>query len=323
LHEAAALRPLFPPAGYFTYTGRAFDQLASPGFLLQNQSDIMNQPSTRHPSPLPAPFLVFIGFCAIACVLMLGSLRPLIDKWLAFDESLGHALVLFLVICAWLWTTRRRFDAAARAPSLRGVALVGLVSLGWTLVALGDIALLEQLALIALFFALAVLVAGWRSMLVAAPPLAMLLFCVPIWDELNSVLLDMSASVVGSFFSVTPITSYVSGNSIILPAGTIIIAGGCSGLRYLIVGLAMANLASATNRLPLKQQLIANAIALGLMVLVNWVRIIVITLVAYFTDMQSSLVADHETFGWILFGFALLPLLLYVRSAPQRKEVSS
>lgn len=270
--------------------------------------------------PLAQPFRWFAAGCVAACLVHLDSLRPLIAKWLMFDQSMGHALVLFLVICGWLWAGRERFDRLARAPSRRGVGMIGLAALAWFLAALGDIELLEQLVMIAMFYSLAVLVAGWRSAVSIAPQLAMLLFCVPIWDELNDQLVDLSALMVGGFFSFTPITSHVAGNAITLPAGTVVIADGCSGLRYLIVGLAMANLASSMNRLRFRHQVIANLLALGLMLAVNWVRIIVIVFVAYYTDMQGHLVRHHENFGWMVFGVALLPLLLYTRHAPHRPE---
>lgn len=269
-------------------------------------------------TPLTRPFLWFMAGCVAACAVYLDSLRPLVAKWLMFDQSTGHALVLFLVVCGWLWSGREQFDRFARAPSRRGVGMIGLASLAWFAAALGDIELIEQLAMLAMLYSLAVLVAGWRSAISIAPQLGMLLFCIPIWDELNDQLVDLSAFVVGGFFSFTPITSHVAGNAISLPAGTIVIADGCSGLRYLIVGLAMANLASSLNRLTLKSQLIANLLALLLMLAVNWVRIIVIVIAAYVTDMQADLVRHHENFGWMLFGGALLPLLLYARYAPHR-----
>lgn len=250
------------------------------------------------------------------------SLRPLVSQWLQFDQSLGHAFALFLIICGWLWSLRTRFDAVARAPSLRGVALLGAASLAWLLAALGDIDLLEQLALIPLFGAIAVLVAGWRSALKLAPPLAMLLFCIPVWDELNEQLVDMSAWAVGNVLSVLSITSYMQGNTVVLPSGNVVIADGCSGLRYLIVGLAMANLASSINRLGWRHQLLANLLALVLMVGLNWLRIIVIVVMAYTTEMQTSLVRNHEGFGWVLFGIALIPLLLFVRAAPQKPGIA-
>ncbi|MFM7785659.1 MAG: archaeosortase/exosortase family protein, partial [Gammaproteobacteria bacterium] len=206
-----------------------------------------------------------------------------------------------------------RFDAAATGPTRVGLLFAAVTASGWLAVALGDIALLEQLALIGLFFSVAVLVAGWKSALVVAPPLAMLVFCIPIFDELNDQLVQLSSLVVGAFFQLTPITSFMAGNTIILPSGTIIIAGGCSGLRYVVVGLALANLASSMNSLSWRNQIIANVLALTLMLFVNWFRIIVIVGLAYITEMRTPLVENHENFGWVLFAVALIPLLLFVR----------
>jgi exosortase len=273
--------------------------------------------TTPDTATLPRPFLWFAGASALTCLFYWPSIAPLLRKWLQFDHSLGHGLTLFLMVCVWLWTCRGRFDAAATAPSLVGLLLTALTTAAWLAVALGDIALLEQLTLIGLFFSLAVLVAGWKSALVLAPPLAMLLFCIPIFDELNDQLVQLSSLVVGAFFDLTPITYFMAGNTIILPSGTIVIAGGCSGLRYLVVGLALANLASSMNALSWRNQIIANLLAIALMLFVNWFRIIVIVGLAYITEMRTPLVENHENFGWVVFAVGLIPLLLYVRKTAQ------
>lgn len=278
----------------------------------------MYAPTPGRGPALPHPFLWFAAGCIIASGVYGASIQPLLHQWLKFDHSLGHAFALFLIICGWLASIRREFDAVARAPSIRGAALVGLLSMAWVSVALGDIDLLEQLVLIPLFAAIAVWVAGWRSALTVVPPLSMLVFCIPVLDEANDQLVDLSTWAVGNILEMLVITSHMQGNSIILPAGTVVIAGGCSGLRYIVVGLAMANLASTLNRLGWRHQLLANLLALALMIGLNWLRITVIVVMAYVTNMQTSLVQSHEGFGWVLFAAALIPLLIYIRSAPQK-----
>lgn len=261
----------------------------------------------------PSPFAVFAALCATALVLYSASLVPLMRQWAQSDESLGHAPVLFVVICGWLWASRHRFNQAARPPSLRGAALVGAASMGWLLVSLGDIDLLEQLLMLPMFLALAVLAAGWRSALTLIAPVLMLVFCLPLFDSLNEQLVELSSWAVGAMLHLTPFTSFISGNAIALPAGSIVIADGCSGLRYLVIGLATANLAASMNRLSRVDHLILNLLAIVAMVGVNWLRIFAIVIVAYVTDMQSPLVRNHESFGWVIFGVGLLPVMLFAR----------
>jgi exosortase len=259
------------------------------------------------------PFTAFIAFCVAMLALYLDSLKPLMRQWAQSDESLGHAPLLFLVICGWLWTCRHRFNQLAHAPPWAGAALVGVASMAWLLVSMGDIELLEQLLLVPMILSLAVLTAGWRAMLTLVVPVSMMLFCLPLFDGINDQLVDLSSWAVGGMLQLTPVTSFMSGNAIALPAGSVVIADGCSGLRYLVIGLATANLAASMNRLRLVDHFLLNLIAAAAMIAVNWIRIFSIVIVAYVTDMQSPLVSDHESFGWVLFGIGLLPVVLYAR----------
>lgn len=267
-----------------------------------------------------SPFSVFVALCAAMLALYSSSLAPLMRQWAQSDESLGHAPVLFLVICGWLWSCRQRFNQASSAPSLAGAALVGAVSISWLVVAMGDIGLLEQLLLLPMSVALAVLVAGWRSALTLIAPVSMLIFCVPVFDSFNEQLVDLSSWAVGGLLHLTPIPSFISGNAITLPSGSLLIADGCSGLRYLVIGLAIANLAASMNSLRRLDHLMLNAIAVLVMLGVNWLRIFIIAVVAHMTDMQSPLVRNHESFGWVVFAVGLLPIMLFARqrAAPSR-----
>lgn len=261
----------------------------------------------------PSPFAVFTALCAAALVLYVASFVPLMRQWAKSDQSLGHAPVLFLVICGWIWSSRHKFNQVARPASLRGAALVGAASMGWFLVSLGDIELLEQLLMLLMFLALAVLAAGWRSALTLTAPVLMLAFCLPLFDNLNEQLVDLSSWAVSALMHLTPFPFFISGNSIALPEGTIIIADGCSGLRYVVIGLATANLAAGMNRLGRLDHVMLNLLTVLTMVGVNWLRIFAIVIVAHATDMQSPLIRNHESFGWVVFGVALLPVVLFVR----------
>lgn len=267
-----------------------------------------------------SPFALFALLWVASLALYWASIPPLLHQWAQTDESLGHAPLLFLLICWWIWSCRQQFNESATAPPLLAAGVVGLISGGWFVVSLGDVELLEQLLLIPLLLALAALTAGWRSARVLIAPALMLIFCLPLFDSLNAQLVDIASWSVGGILQLTSLTSFISGNTITLPAGAIIIADGCSGLRYLVIGLATANLAASMNRLGGRDHLVLNLIAVAAMLCVNWIRILIIVLVAYVTDMQSPLVRNHEGFGWVVFAFGLLPVILYARHCEGRRN---
>ncbi len=61
--------------------------------------------------------------------------------------------------------------------------------------------------------------------------------------------------------------------------------------------------------------------AAGLALLANWIRVFVIVVAGYLTDMQHYLVrVDHYYFGWALFAVAIAGFFLFVRRLPAAPE---
>ena len=62
-----------------------------------------------------------------------------------------------------------------------------------------------------------------------------------------------------------------------------------------------------------------------LSVISNLFRVVSIIWIGYSTEMQSSLVNDHYSYGWIIFGLALIPsfwLGLRIRDSESQSEAA-
>jgi EpsI family protein len=105
----------------------------------------------------------------------------------------------------------------------------------------------------------------------------------------------------------TGLPAYIDGDLVHVPAGAFEIAAGCSGLHFLIVGLALAALYGEMARDSLGRR-VSWLLLMGALALVcNWLRIFTIVVAGYATDMRAFLVTvDHYWFGWLVFacGFA-------------------
>ncbi|RYY02688.1 MAG: exosortase/archaeosortase family protein [Gammaproteobacteria bacterium] len=77
------------------------------------------------------------------------------------------------------------------------------------------------------------------------------------------------------------------------------------------MSLLLTYIVCLINGYNLRQSLLALTVGAFLGLLTNWVRIITLVIVGYKTNMQSSLMHDHETFGWILFAIIILPALYF------------
>ncbi len=147
---------------------------------------------------------------------------------------------------------------------------------------------------------------GWRMARALAFPVAFFYFAVPSWAQLGNPLQDLTVLIVRAALAITGPATRIAGNTIHIPNGSFVIEEGCSGLHFLIVGLAVAALHGELRRDPWKVRLLQLGVMTALALLANWVRVYAIIEAGYLTDMQSYLVrVSHYWFGWGVFEVAL------------------
>lgn len=237
------------------------------------------------------------------------TLASLFERWTKWDESLSHALVvlsLFFYLLfrtlPWSLSTRTTFDYLAPICLFISASL-------WYAGSLASISIIEQLALllVVVFFlasSYSISILWFHRIL-----FSLLIFTIPIWDQLNTPLVNLSGFVVGNVVSFISIPASIEGNSIFIPSGHIIIADGCSGLRYLEISMALGVIICLFNNYTEKQLIPVLLISIFLGLLANWLRIFILVLIGYNTEMKSSLMNDHEFFGWALFAIICFPAM--------------
>lgn len=238
----------------------------------------------------------------------------LYHKWMVFDESLSHGLFVFGLFCFWFVAALKSEHWIARKPVLWLLPLVAIAinSVFWSIFELVDIEILAILELPVLLFCVVWALYGFKQAINLTPIIGLIVFIIPIWDYLTPYLVDLSALIVGYLVGLMGMPALIEGNSITLPHGIILIADGCSGQRYLVISITLTYIASIMNRLPASQSILylLSSILLGL--LTNWIRIFGLVIIGYVTDMESSLLADHEFFGWVLFAVIVVPFLYFI-----------
>jgi len=139
-------------------------------------------------------------------------------------------------------------------------------------------------------------------------PVAYLAFIFPFWGLLIPLLQNLSVDAVTFIMSFTGIPTYVDEAFITIPAGVFEIADGCSGLRYFLVAFAISSLFIFLHIKSLKRAAIFFSFAILGALLTNWIRITVLIVIGEYTNMESSLVEDHNAFGWYIYTPFLLLL---------------
>ncbi|MEJ0038464.1 MAG: exosortase C-terminal domain/associated protein EpsI [Gammaproteobacteria bacterium] len=227
----------------------------------------------------------------------------LVGAWMEpSDRTYRHG---FLIAAVCLWLIREAADefaaAVARPSRLALVLLIG-ATFAWVLfwrAAIQDLFLLITPVIVLLAVAA---VAGWRAARTMTFPIGFIYFAEPAWGSLAAPLARVTATAVTGVLNIAGIAASRSDTLISIPEGKFHVDLGCSGVHYVIVGLALAALIGAFERASMRRRVFLLAVMLALAVLANWLRVGAIVVAGHLTNMQHWLITrDHYWFGWGLF----------------------
>src|SRR5690554_205286 len=269
--------------------------------------------------PLSRPYLVVT---VVALLIFYPTWIRLAQAWLEFEQVLAHGLATAIIYLGLLIIhppAAIERHTLSKPYHLAGAVLLVATTLAWALLELVRIDTLAYLLLPIGLITTAWALLGLPRTLTFAPYALLLSLSLPVWADLVPALVEIASVVVGTWVGWFGMTALIEGNSITLPYGRLIIADGCSGIRYFAISVLLAMMTSILNDYRWRGWLITLMIAMVIGLFANWVRITILVVVAYETDMQSDMLADHETMGWVVYGLFVLPALYF---SPVRKRIS-
>ncbi|KXO11779.1 MULTISPECIES: exosortase [Marinobacter] len=256
------------------------------------------------------PFLA--TFCLIGLVTF-PTIEGIVSRWLKLDESYSHG---FLLAAVSLFLTAR---AAMIHPVKAGfypfwlVPFIACFTVYW-LGGLIRLQALQQLVMVPMLLSAFAVLMGWRQVRWFLVPLGLLFLTVPVWDFLSWTLQLITVAVNQFLLGFANIEFEVEGVFVyLIGVGTFEVAHGCSGLRYLLVGQALVLIYGETYLSRLRSRVTLFCLGVAFALVANWIRVFVIIYLGYETNMQSSLIDDHDNFGWWVFAGTLVPLYFIAR----------
>ncbi|MDF0750458.1 exosortase [Marinobacter sp. 71-i] len=241
------------------------------------------------------------------------TVEGIVSRWFKFDESYSHGLLLLLVSVVLVARTLKR---ELPVPGFYPLWLVpfALALLAYGLGNILRVQALQELTVVPLLLGTLAIFLGWKQVRPFIIPVGVLFFAVPVWDYLSWTLqlitVETNRLLLGLFdieFEVEGVFVYLIG------VGTFEVAHGCSGLRYLLVGQSLAALYGELNLRLVRSRVLFFLVAVVFALLANWIRVFVIIYMGYETNMQTSLIEDHDNFGWWVFAATLVPLFFIGR----------
>lgn len=283
---------------------------------MRGEAESMSRPGPaaarwRHPA---VPLAVLAGLLVV-----IAYARTFAVMWRLWshNDNYSHGFLIPPVALGLVLLARRSLAATPARASWGGLPLVAASVLLHVAGIRGDVAMFQAYAFILLlagvtwsWFGLAILRRIWF-------PIAFLAFAAPTFPVfINQVSFRLKTlAAVGSVELAQAFGVAVArqGMDLIFPSGTMTIEGACSGLNSLIALMAMGALFAHLGHGPAWRRILLFVLAVPVAVAANVVRISSLCVYAAFTDTERATGLFHDIGGFVLYGFALVALLVVKR----------
>lgn len=235
-----------------------------------------------------------------------------------WNEDRTHGYVAAALSVWLIWRDRDRLTAG-RDPWLLGVPLLALLSLLWMAGSVVSAQVVQIAALPVLLLLWLAVVHGLRALRPALPIAAVFSLAIPVWEVLVWPLQLLTVLFNAVAVKIVRIQAVIQGESITLPSGTLVVAGSCSGINFLMAAVTIAAVYAMLFLRETSTRWRVMGLSALMALLANWIRVFGLVVIADRSNMRSSLVRDHSTYGWIIFAMAML-VFFAVASRWERAE---
>lgn len=245
------------------------------------------------------------------------TVRFMVETWWNVT-TYGHGLVIFPISGYLIWRKRATLSELTPRPQPLGLLLVAGAAFAWLLGDFVGVTLLTQVAWVGMIQALVLSIFGWPITSRVLFPLFFLFFAVPFGNFLIPYLQDLTAQCVAAALRVTGIPVYRDALYMHIPTGSFFVAEACAGVRFLISTIVLGALIAHVAFTTWWRRILVLAVAAALPVFANIVRVYGIVMIAYFSDHQLAVDADHLVYGWVFFALVTLSFLAIALAFQER-----
>lgn len=265
-------------------------------------------------------FLTALSYIAFSFLLFSEDFKQLHQLWTTPSE-LTHGYLALLV--AWYLMIRNGGKYTVK-PEFFWLIPLALLMGSYFLGAFLEIKTLKHLSLLTAFPTFICLVFGKVSLRFTIIPTLLIGMALPLTYLAIPLLQKMTVITNTFLIKQAEWTVFIEGAHVQLTTGTIWIKDGCSGHKYFTTAITLALIMIGLDRYRKPQSLAIFGIALALSLVSNWIRVFIVIMVAYRSSVNHPLVLDHDNFGWLVFGIAMIPLFLYWRRCtPLPEEIAA
>jgi exosortase len=255
---------------------------------------------------------------AVGIVLYWPTAAAYSAAWTDFDNTTTTHGYLIALMCITLLILRRE-DLVEPVPPASPAAYMTLaaLSVAWVVVFRASILTAHELLLPIILWSAIYAVFGKAVARNCLFPIGFLYFALPFWAAINHYLQMLTIAAERVILPLLGVPVQFEGDLVHIPEGTFAIEGGCSGLHFFVVGLAIAAYYGALHRDSARHRVLLLVLVAVLALLANWIRVSVIIIAGQVTHMQSYLVrVSHYGFGWAVFAVAMAVFFMLAARIP-------
>jgi exosortase A len=269
--------------------------------------------------------LVLLALALGAVLLLLHeTVFSMVAIW-SRSGTFGHGFIVAPMSLYLVWLRRHELAELTPRPSGIGVLLILGCGFIWLLADATSVAVIEQLAAVAMLQATVLALLGLRVAWRLALPLCFLLFMVPAGDALLPGMQTLTALMIVHVLNWVDVPVFLDGYYLTTSTGSFHVAEACAGLRYLVSSVVVGTLFAGLMYQSWWRRAAFIVISFLVPVVANGIRASMIVLLAHFSDGAIATGVDHLIYGWVFLSVVTLLLLaagmaLREKSAPAPRE---
>jgi EpsI family protein len=258
---------------------------------------------------------------AIASALILWFSWPtIVSLHTSFTESADytHGHLVFALAAFLIVRELRRAPMEPAPGSFVGATCLLLLLLAVIVGHASTTLIVAQLALPMLWLCAIWALAGLRNARRLALAFAYLYFAIPIWNLLVEPMRRLTVHIVTAWTRAAGLPAFIEGNLIHVPTGTFEVEGGCAGLRYALVAVALAIFSCLLLRRRLMPSVLFTLFALAVALVGNWLRVFITVAAGLAPEGRIAMFVhnNHTLMGWLLFAVLMIPVFYLDRRLP-------
>jgi EpsI family protein len=280
----------------------------------------IDQRSTDRPLLSRSVLLWIAALVAVALAAYWPASAGLWAYWTEEPSLGGHGPLVVLIAVSLLYRARTNLGSVAvsRSGSMPALVLLVLCSIAYVILWKAGIQSLELLLLPPLMLLVVWAAFGAAVARVVAVPIGYLVFAMPAWNLFSVPLQMITVGVIRLVAPIVGLPATVTGTVVSFPDGSAFeVTLACSGIGFLVQGLAVATLIGELEDAPLRRRLNLLVGVTCVALATNWVRVLLLLWLGYSSGMRNVLATTgHLQFGYAVFVVAIVAFVWTVSRRP-------